>query len=95
MGRLDQPATTPSDAPDHGGKQAVGNEQDPSRQINAHDDVSAAERRGSADRQQPLSPQPDHSMKEEEPMGWDQAPTDIQDPSQKRHPRTEGKGGVK
>ena len=35
-----------------------------------------------------------HSMKEEEPTGWDQAPTDIHDPRQQRHPRTEGKGGV-
>jgi hypothetical protein len=36
----------------------------------------------------------DHSMKQEEPTGWDQAPTDIHDPQQQRHPRTEGKGGV-
>ena len=35
-----------------------------------------------------------HSMKDEEPAGWDQAPTDIHDPRQKRQPRTEGKGGV-
>jgi len=35
-----------------------------------------------------------HSMHEEEPTGWDQAPQSIQDPQQKRHPRTEGKGGV-
>jgi hypothetical protein len=33
-------------------------------------------------------------MKDEEPLGWDQAPTDIQDPTKQRHPRTEGKGGV-
>ena len=40
-------------------------------------------------------PQPvDHSMHEEEPNGWDQAPTDIHDKEQKRHPRTEGKGGT-
>ena len=42
----------------------------------------------------PLPEQPDHSMKDEEPMGWDQAPTDIRDPRQQRHPRTEGKGGT-
>jgi hypothetical protein len=35
-----------------------------------------------------------HSMKEEEPTGWDQAPQSIGDAEQKRHPRTEGKGGV-
>jgi hypothetical protein len=33
-------------------------------------------------------------MKDEEPDGWDQAPTDIHDPKQKRHPRQEGKGGT-
>jgi uncharacterized Zn-finger protein len=35
-----------------------------------------------------------HSMRDEEPDGWDQAPTDIHDPQQKRHSRTEGKGGL-
>jgi hypothetical protein len=33
-------------------------------------------------------------MKEEEPTDVDLAPTDIHDPRQKRHPRTEGKGGT-
>jgi hypothetical protein len=33
-------------------------------------------------------------MKDEEPLGWDQAPTDIHDNRQQRHPRREGKGGV-
>lgn len=33
-------------------------------------------------------------MTTEEPLGWDQAPQDIKNPTQKRHPRTEGKGGV-
>jgi hypothetical protein len=36
----------------------------------------------------------DHSMHDEEPTGWDQAPQSISDPQQKRHSRTEGKGGV-
>lgn len=35
-----------------------------------------------------------HSMFEEEPTGWDQAPQSISDPERKRQPRTEGKGGV-
>lgn len=38
--------------------------------------------------------QPDHSMFEEEPLGWDQAPQDIDDPQKKRHPRQEGRGGT-
>lgn len=42
----------------------------------------------------PLFNQPDHSMLDEEPDGWDQAPTDIHDPKMKRHPRKEGKGGT-
>ena len=33
-------------------------------------------------------------MKDEEPMGWDQVPTDIQNPREQRHPRREGKGGT-
>ena len=35
-----------------------------------------------------------HSMNQEEPAGWDLAPTDIKDPTQKRHPRPDGKGGT-
>jgi hypothetical protein len=33
-------------------------------------------------------------MKDEDPLGWDQAPADIHDPRHQRHPRTEGKGGT-
>jgi hypothetical protein len=96
MGSLDSPVghSTPADQPeraDHG----VSNAQNPTRQINAHDDVSAG---GGATNpvSRPLGgEQPDHSMHDEEPTGWDQAPTDIHDPQQKRHPRQEGKGGTK
>ena len=88
MGRLDNNVATPRNAPDQAG-QAVKNEQDPRRQVNAQDDA-ASERN-----QQDQAEQPDHSMREEEPLGWDQAPTDIQDPERQRQPRTEGKGGVK
>lgn len=76
MGRMDNNKAVPADAPDQN-HEAVGNKQDPTRQINAQD-----------------VEQPDHSMKDEEPLGWDQAPTDIHDPTQQRHPRREGKGGV-
>ena len=34
------------------------------------------------------------SMHTEEPTGWDQAPQDIHDPKQKRHPRPDGQGGL-
>ena len=85
MGRMDSDKHVPSQTPDRQ-QDAVGNKQDGTRQLNAHDAVNA---RGGA-----LPEQPDHSMKDEEPLGWDQAPQDIQDPKQQRHPRTEGKGGV-
>jgi hypothetical protein len=86
MGRTSQPVATPTDAPD-GGKDAVGNAQNPARQLNAQDDAARRHARMPSE-------QPDHSMKEEEPLGWDQAPTNAQKPEMKRHPRTEGQGGV-
>ena len=85
MGRLDNDKATPQRSPDKS-EQATTNAQDGTRQINAHD---ALNQRGG-----PAPEQPDHSMKDEEPLGADQAPTDIHDPRQKRHPRTEGKGGT-
>jgi hypothetical protein len=83
-GRLDNNVSTPTNQPDKN-QQAVKNKQSP-RQVNAHDVDNA--RTGKA------ANQPDHSMHEEEPMGWDQAPTESIDPKKKRHPRKEGKGGV-
>ena len=82
MGRMENNKSTPQNQAD-GEQQAVHNKQQPDRQINADE----AEGR-------PAPQQPDHSMHDEEPAGWDQAPTDIKDPQQKRHPRTEGKGGT-
>ncbi len=85
-GRLENNTATPApDAPDRQ-EQAVKNRQDGTRQLNAHDAIN---QRGG-----PAPEQPDHSMHDEEPLGWDQAPTDIHDPKQQRHPRTEGKGGT-
>lgn len=103
MGRLDNNTkATPTDQPDHI-PDAVRNAQDPTRQINAHDVVNG---RAAADPNEsardlgpkpgagPAPVQPDHSMKDEEPDGWDLAPTDIHDPQNQRHPKTEGKGGT-
>ena len=84
MGLMDNNTSTPQQSPDKS-EAAVSNRQE-SRQINAHDAVN---QRGG-----PAPVQPDHSMKDEEPLGWDQVPQDIKDPEQKRHPRTEGKGGT-
>jgi hypothetical protein len=86
MGQLDNnDRATPTSSPDRP-EQAVTNRQPGERQVNAHDVVN---RRGEA-----APEQPDHSMKDEEPDGWDQAPTDIQYPRRQRHPRHEGKGGT-
>ena len=85
QGRLDNNVSTPTNRPDRG-KQAVKNKQ-PARQLNA-DELDNA--RGAA-----APNQPDHSMHDEEPLGWDQAPTETSDPKKKRHPRKEGKGGLK
>ncbi|MDQ3440818.1 MAG: hypothetical protein M3478_10765 [Planctomycetota bacterium] len=82
MGRLDNNQSTPTNRADQQ-EESVKNRQQPDRQVNAHETTS-----------RPAAEQPDHSMKEEEPDGWDQAPTDIKDDRQKRHPRTEGKGGT-
>ena len=44
---------------------------------------------------QPLPGQnPQQSMKDETPLGWDQAPTDIHNPRDQRQPRTGGEGGT-
>jgi hypothetical protein len=85
MGDLNARKTTPRPDPDRM-DEAVDNVQEPDSQVAGEDLVNQRAR------EKPQ--QPDHSMKEEEPLGWDQAPTDIHDPKQKRHPRKEGKGGV-
>jgi hypothetical protein len=81
---MDTDKAAPAQSPDRH-QDAVTNRQGP-RQVNAHDAIN---QHGG-----PAPVQPDHSMKDEEPLGWDQAPTDIHDPEQQRHPRTEGKGGT-
>ena len=84
-GRLDNNKGTPRQDPDRM-HHPVTNRQGP-RQINAEDEQAQQ-------KQKETPSQPDHSMFEEEPDGWDQAPQDIHDPRQKRHPRKEGKGGT-
>ena len=96
MGSLDSPIgeSTPADHAERG-DHGVGNRQDARHQTNAHDDVEAGG--GSPNPMSLPLPgnQPDHSMHDEEPLGWDQAPKDIHDPEQQRQPRREGKGGTK
>lgn len=60
----------------------------------AHADVVKAP--GGHDPSKPISPQPDHSMNQEEPLGWDQAPKGKDDmpAANTRHPRQGGKGGT-
>lgn len=45
------------------------------------------------DPSKPIAEQPDHSMKEEEQLGWDQAPPESHGPDD-RHPRQLGQGGT-
>lgn len=100
-GRLDNNIATPTDHRGHI-DQDITNRRDPTRQINAEDDAAGTGGSGppsghidlTHSHGRPAPRQPDHSMHEEEPDGWDQAPTDIADPQAKRHPRTGGKGGT-
>lgn len=92
MGRQDNNTdATPTETADSGMDQATPNKQE-NRQLNAHDVINE----GSAQKPKavPAPEQPDHSMLDEEPDGWDLAPNDIKNPREKRHPRTEGKGGT-
>jgi len=84
-GKMDAPQNPPQEQAD-GTPGAVKNQTPTENQINAEDTDKPE--------QEALPGQPDHSMHDEEPTGWDQAPQNIQDPRQKRHPRTEGKGGL-
>jgi hypothetical protein len=98
MGRLDNNIAVPIDRPD-ATPDAAGNAH-ASRQLNSSDalDERAARTPGPdappPNRAMPPPEPVDHSMLEEEPDGWDMAPTDISNPRDKRHPRTEGKGGT-
>jgi hypothetical protein len=85
MGRLDNNKATPTEKPDRI-EDPVKNKQQGTRQLTGED---LTNQRGSE-----VPHAPDHSMHDEEPLGWDQAPTDIKEPRKKRHPRKKGKGGV-
>lgn len=86
-GGLDQPSTRQPRQPDRAGPEGTSG-----RHTNRPTSDSME---GSTSVQPSVNPgQVAHSMKDEEPTGWDQAPQDIHDPQQQRHPRTEGKGGV-
>jgi hypothetical protein len=89
MGRLDNNKAIPARAPDHV-EDAVKNKQG-LRQLNAHDVVD--DRRGRS-LETPAPVQLDHTMNEEEPMGWDQAPEDIHNPRDQRQPKADGLGGT-
>ena len=99
-GRVDNPVEAAIPAQHHGNlDQTVDNAHPGTRQLNAHDDPGGTGGAGQPLNQIDLSKpatakQPDHSMFQEESDGWDQAPTDVKDPRQQRHPRTGGKGGT-
>ncbi len=99
MGRVDNPAAEaiPANQPDSL-EATVDNAPPGDRQLNAHDDPGgtggAGQPLNQIDLSKPAAKQPDHSILDEEADGWDQAPTDVKDPRQQRHPRTGGKGGT-
>jgi hypothetical protein len=99
-GHLDSPIgqSSPVARPDNM-ERTVDNAHPGTRQLNAHDDPGgtggAGQPLNQIDLSKPAPPkQPDHSMFDEEAAGWDQAPTDLNDPRQQQHPRTGGKGGT-
>ena len=69
---------------------------DPSKPIGPPGEGAEGEGAEGHDPSKPISPPPDHSMKDEQPLGWDQAPTepDEMPAGNTRHPRQGGKGGV-
>ncbi|HWE97306.1 MAG TPA: hypothetical protein VG269_25330 [Tepidisphaeraceae bacterium] len=94
MGRLDNNKATPTGSPDAIHK-TVGNKRNPENQVNAEEVVDQGAAHPLHKKEGLPPPEPvDHSMHDEEPEGWDQAPTDIKNPREKRHPKTEGKGGT-
>ncbi|MDB5294245.1 MAG: hypothetical protein JWO31_228 [Phycisphaerales bacterium] len=87
-GSLDQKYPRPHAHPD-----AAGPEDTSGRHTNKPDTSDSLEL--STSKQPETNPgDVNHSMNDEEPTGWDLAPTNIQDPTQKRHPRPDGKGGT-
>jgi hypothetical protein len=93
MGRLDNNKAVPTDSPDQT-EDAVKNKQD-LRQINAEEGDDARHQHDARHARPLAAPeQPDHSMKDEEPMGSDQAPMDIHNPREQRHPKRDGLGGT-
>lgn len=101
QGRMDPPETDPPRKSDRQ-TDAVHNTSDNTKPINS--DPSAHGQTHSAERGKQVSDlpvpdsiapeQPNHSMKDEEPTGWDQAPQGRMPTEHQRHPRTGGKGGT-
>lgn len=98
---MEKPTPPPAktgDAIEH----AVTNRQPGDEQINGDEEahgINHAHQRGKQVTDLPVpgsvaQDQPDHSMLDEEPEGWDQAPLEASPPEQRRHPRTGGKGGT-
>ncbi|HEY2589058.1 MAG TPA: hypothetical protein VGI81_25165 [Tepidisphaeraceae bacterium] len=90
MGRLDNNKATPERSCEHL-EEAVTHRQ-ANRQLNAEDVVD--QRAGRPAHGEAVPPQPDHAMKDEEPLGWDQTPTDTHNPRDQRQPKTDGEGGT-
>ena len=88
MGRMENDPATPQETADQS-QDAVKHRQE-NRQLNASDAVN--QRGGPTAESRNVAGQPDHSMKDEEPL--DEPPPESRNPREQRHPRREGKGGV-
>ena len=75
---------------------AVPNANDPKKSFTAQDEIPPQPSAGQrpAAHGMPAPEKADHSMLEDEPLGWDQVPTDQHNPEEQRHPRTGGEGGT-
>ena len=95
-GRMDNNThATPAAKPDSIAG-SVANAQDPTRSLTAQDasPPRPTDSWASTAGVTTLPQQPDHSMKDEEPLGWDQAPAGSARARDQRHPRTGGLGGT-
>jgi hypothetical protein len=90
-----RPDPVPSDVPSEQQKNPPVRIQNQHRRQQQQQEQQRAGGRSAADRSGPLrsGSKIAGDMKTEEPDGWDQAPTDIKDPRQQRHPRPDGLGG--
>jgi hypothetical protein len=103
MGRLENNESTPTERPDElPGTVRNAHNPNPRDQEEGHQilrNQQRARQTGDSDiairkPDEPIMPQPDHSMHEEEPLGWDQRPQEATPDERRKHPRPDGIGAI-